>query len=41
MYAEGKTETAAAHAPEYLRMSQAERERKAKGLPVSAEENQG
>ena len=37
MYAEGKTETAAAHAPEYLRMSQAERERKAKGLPVSAE----
>lgn len=38
MYEAGKTETAAAHAPEYLRMSQAERERRAKGLPISAEE---
>ena len=29
-YKEGKTETAAEHAPEYLRLSQAERELKEK-----------
>lgn len=38
MFAAGQTETAAEHAPDYLRLSQAERERKAKGLPISAEE---
>ena len=38
MFDAGQIETAAEHAPDYLRMSQAERERKAKGLPISAEE---
>lgn len=38
LYAAGRTESAAEHSPHYLRMSQAERERRAKGLPISAEE---
>ena len=37
-YAQGMTETAEAHAPEYLRKPQAEREREAAGLPIGVEE---
>lgn len=33
-YKEGKTQSAASHAPVYLRLTQAERERKEKGLPI-------
>lgn len=39
LYREGKTETAAEHAPSYYRMSQAERERKARLAAKEAGEN--
>ena len=38
MAAEGRTVTAQALCPVYLRLSQAERERLAKGLPITLED---